>query len=242
MRKHILGLIALFFVSSLSHTIAQTESKNILKSLAFIKSHESFLCDAGQKYETDPHEVIAIGFPFLLEYFERSEMSAYNGIESIYIHLGGRESNLKAGEFQLQSSMVENIEKIISNHPKVFEKFQFINEFAQDDERSIRAERLERMKNTEWQFTYLFAFKAISDSCFFGEDFESTAEKIAFYSVAFHLGFETKMSDIKACYRSFQSDKDLKNLSDCKVRAAISADFMENHAPMLNCTFEVARG
>lgn len=242
MRKQLVGVIALFSILPLSHTFGQIESKTISKTLAFIKSHEAFLCQAGQKYETDPHEVIAIGFPFLIEHFQREEASAHNGIESIYIHLGGRESNLKAGEFQLKSSMVENIEKIIAKHPRMFAKFQFLTQFEQSDERSIRAERIRRMKNVEWQFHYLFAFKDIADTVFFGEDFKDISEKITFYSVAFHLGFETRLKEIKSCYRSFDLDTKTQNMSDCRVRAALTADFMENYAPMLNCEVEVARG
>ena len=55
-------------------------------------------------------------------------------------------------------------------------RFQFLTEFKQSDERSIRAERIRRMKDVEWQFHYLFAFKAIADTVFFGEDFISVTK------------------------------------------------------------------
>ena len=241
MRKHIPGLLALFSILPLTHSLGQIENETISKTLAFIKSHETFLCHAGQKYETDPHEVIAIGYPFLIEHFQKENASAHNGIESIYIHLGGRESNLKAGEFQLKSSMVENIEKVLSRHPRMFSRFQFLTQFKQTDERSIRAERILRMKNVEWQFHYLFAFKAIADTVFFGEDFKSITEKITFYSVAFHLGFERRFAEIKDCYRSFSKKNLNKNLKDCKYRASLTVDFIENYAPILDCTEEVVK-
>ena len=86
MRKQFIGVIALFSILPMSHTFGQVESKTIQKTLTFIKSHESFLCHAGEKYETDPHEVIAIGYPFLIEHFEKKEASAHNGIESISLY------------------------------------------------------------------------------------------------------------------------------------------------------------
>lgn len=205
----------------------------------YLKLKSDLVCHTSEKYGQDPHQAIAFGFPKLVKHFESNGQRNTDQLEQLYIHLGSRESDVQIGEFMLKTSFVEQLETIVSNHSSFFQKFAFITEYKVADERSIRINRLKRMKDISWQIDYLFAFKAIADSCFFGVHFENMEEKNAFYSIAFDLGFKAKLNDIKNCYNLFKEDvKNDRRVDRCRQSASLTKEFFAVHTPIFDCKYD----
>ena len=227
----------LFFTSTV---FSQTDlSKK--SAIDFLRINKDLVCQYSQKYNQEPHAAIAFGYPKLVEFFEKKNPKETERMENLYIHLGSRESDIQIGEFLLKTSFVEQLEKIVKNHSTFFSKFTFLSKYDMIDERSIRQERINRMKNLEWQIDYLFAFKAIADSCFFGIQFKNMDEKNAFYSIAFDLGFKAKMNDIKNCYGLFMEEETDRRVEQCQKSANLTKEFLEIHSPLFDCKDDFAK-
>lgn len=203
-------------------------------AMEFLKTHELAICNAGLKYNANPNEVIGIGYPELLKHFEAGQKDTKK-TSSLYVNLGSRELDIKVGEFQLKTSLAEQIELIIRKYPTNFEKFQNLGSYQSNDERTIRAERLDRMRDINWQLSYLFAFHTIADSCFYGEEFKGIEDKTAFYSIAYKLGFNSRLHEIKQCYTSFKTPVLDKRAEACRNSAEIATQFLINATPLFDC-------
>jgi len=233
-------VLLLFFFFSYSIG-AQSVVNTDTKVLAFLKSNQDLICKFSETYESNSHEVIAFGYPKLTEFFEKEDNQSDKKLESLYIYLGSREADVVIGEFQLKASFVEQIETIERNHSAVFPDFTFIGQYKKIDERSIREQRIRRMKDVEWQLNYLFAFKAISDACFFGIKFKNLEEKTAFYSIAFDLGFKAKLQEIKSCYQSFNDIEKDKRVQECPKTALTETGFLTKYTPIFDFKGDFAR-
>ncbi len=231
-------LLFLFFYYSIG---AQSVSDNDTKVLEFLRSNQNLICKFSESYNANSHEVVAFGYPKLTEFFEKEKSNSDKNLESLYIYLGSREADVEVGEFQLKTSFVEQIEAIVNNHSAVFPDFIFVGQYNKVDERSIREQRITRMKDVEWQLNYLFAFKAIADSCFFGIEFKNVEEKTAFYSIAFDLGFKAKLQEIKSCYQSFNDVEKDKRVQECQKTALLATEFLTKYAPVFDCKGDFAR-
>lgn len=231
-------LLFLFFFYSIG---AQSEANADTKVMAFLQSNQDLICKFSETYEANAHEVVAFGYPKLTEFFEKENSESDKKLESLYIYLGSRETDTAIGEFQIKASFVEQIETIVNNYPAVFPDFKFLGQYKKIDERSIRQERIKRMKDVEWQLNYLFAFKAIADSCFFGIEFQNKEEKTAFYSIAFDLGFKAKLQEIKSCYQSFNEVEKDKRVQECQKTALLATEFLTKYTPIFDCKGDFAR-
>ncbi len=233
-------VLLLFFLFSFSIG-AQSVSDIDTQVLAFLKSNQDLICKFSETYKANSHEVVAFGYPKLTEFFEKEKSDSDKKLESLYIYLGSREADVQIGEFQLKTSFVEQIETIVNNHSAVFPDFTFVGQYNKVDERSIREQRITRMKDVEWQLNYLFAFKAIADSCFFGIEFKNIEEKTAFYSIAFDLGFKAKLQEIKSCYQSFNDVEKDKRVQECQKTALLATEFLTKYTPIFDCKGDFAR-
>ena len=224
-------LLSLFFTS----TVFSQSDLSKKSAIDFLKLNKELVCQYSQKYNQEPHSAIAFGYPKLVEFFEKKNSKESERMENLYIHLGSRESDIQIGEFLLKTSFVEQLETIVNNHSAFFSKFTFLSKYDVIDERSIRQERITRMKDLEWQIDYLFAFKAIADSCFFGIQFQNMDEKNAFYSIAFDLGFKAKLNDIKNCYAMFMEVETDRRVEQCEKSANLTKEFLQLHSPLFDC-------
>lgn len=231
-------VLLIFYSISIS---AQSDSVRDAKVLAYLKTNQDLICKFSEIYSTNSHEVIAFGFPKLTQFFEKKNLEETKNLESLYIYLGSREADAELGEFQLKTSFVEQIETIVRNHSVVFPNFAFLGTYSKIDERTIREERVKRMKDVEWQLNYLFAFKAIADTCFFGLEFKNIEEKTAFYSIAFDLGFKAKLQEIKSCYESFNDIEKDKRVQECQRTALLATEFLTKYTPIFDCKGDFAR-
>lgn len=213
---------------------SQTTKSGSALAMEFLKTHEMAICNAALKYNSNPNQVIGIGYPELLKYFTADQKDTKK-TSSLYINLGSREVDVKMGEFQMKTSMVEQIETIVRKYPTNFQKFQNLGSYASNDERTIRSERLERMTDIEWQLAYLFAFHTIADSCFYGEEFKGVEDKTAFYSIAFKMGFNSRLHEIKECYASFKAPELDKRAAACRSNAEIATQFLVKSTPLFDC-------
>ena len=237
--KKAIDFYAWAFLLCLPFTLfSQTTKSGSALAMEFLKTNELAICNAALKYQANPNEVIGIGYPELLKGFEAG-LKDTKKTTSLYINLGSREADIKMGEFQMRTSMVEQIEKIVSKFPTNFGKFQNLFTYSSNDERTIRTERLDRMNDINWQLSYLFAFHTIADSCFFGEKFNGIEDKTAFYSIAYKLGFDSRLNEIKDCYASFKSTELDKRAEACRKNAEIATQFLINSTPLFDCAEEI---
>ncbi len=132
------------------------------------------------------------------------EISIYNdvrdkfetfGLEAMYVELGSDYGDFSIGLFQMKPSFVELIENSIRESDILSKKYQKIM-IHSETEKKIREIRISRIKNKVWQFEYLCAFFDIMELKF-GKKFNSSREKLIFYSAAYNVGFHKTEMEIR---------------------------------------------
>ncbi|MEZ5057000.1 MAG: hypothetical protein R2879_08180 [Saprospiraceae bacterium] len=196
--------LSLLFISSVSLSTSQTPfEEEINDAFVFIAEHQDLICNVSSKFNTSPSKAVSLGFPELIRYSLVKDLFETSALELLYEDLGSREVDFSIGPFQMKPSFVERLEKVILQHSLTFENLQFITTYKKKDVKSIRAERLERLKSVEWQLNYLFAFYEVLELVFQDEAFCSEEEKIAFFASAYNTGFDVDRNFI----RKWQTEK-----------------------------------
>jgi hypothetical protein len=162
------------------------------KSYSFLKKNEKIIKKKLIDYSGKEIEIISIIFPELARYNEVKDFAETSFLELLYVNYGESKANFSIGNFQMKPSFLEAVEKYSKIYlPKRYKRFIYII----DDVKGIRNERVERMKNLDWQLYYLLCFYEIM-IIKFEISKESSKYIIEFCSTAYNWGFEATKEKI----------------------------------------------
>jgi len=146
-------------------------------------------------YGTDYRFLSAIVFPELIRYSVYRDFFETEALEIFYIREGSKAADFSIGIFQIKPSFVETLEKKVAKDS--LNDFLFITGFVSDNKEEIRKERLNRLKNINWQITYINCFYKIMENIYANMKFASINQKLIFYATAYNHGFNSSAEDIK---------------------------------------------
>lgn len=143
---------------------------------------EALACETGQ----DPDWALAIIAPELLRYNQVRDLAETAALEWAYIRGGSQVADFSIGRFQMKPSFIEAMERSAHCLPASSAKFF---RYGPLSHAAIRRERLDRLKNFDWQLRYAFLYLELA-RVYFGDDLRLIA-------TAYNYGFDRPEREIR---------------------------------------------
>ena len=184
----------------LSLTLWGTYQPDYKAACELLKPQAKVIMKSCQTHQVEPALMCSVVFPELTRYSWVSNLMETKALELLYTQNGPSMADFSIGLFQMKPSFVETLEQNITAQQgnSIYTEFAFLTQFVSSDPTFIRAERLQRLKNPEWQSLYVCAFCKLLDAKFVQEHFSNFNEKLRFYAAAYNLGLNASAERIKA--------------------------------------------
>ena len=162
----------------------------------FLQANQQKMAQKAIKFHHENDFVTAIVYPELLRYNYIQDFIETSGLELIYMRYGAKTADFSIGHFQMKPSFAEHIEKYIEKNAADFHQYKKLIIAQKASPLKQRKLRLTRLKQMDWQLTYLHAFIAICDHKFHFIKFTTTKDKLRFYAACYNIGFHKKYQNI----------------------------------------------
>ena len=162
----------------------------------FLQANQQKMAQKAIKFHHENDFVTAIVYPELLRYNYIQDFIETSGLELIYMRYGAKTADFSIGHFQMKPSFAEHIEKYIEKNAADFNQYKKLIIAQKAKPVLQRKLRLTRLKQMDWQLTYLHAFIAICDHKFHFIKFTTTKDKLRFYAACYNIGFHKKYQNI----------------------------------------------
>ncbi len=117
-------------------------------------------------YQFDYKIAKSIVFPELIRYNRFRDFAETTALEITYVDGGKFAADFSIGYFQMKPSFVESLENIVLADSSYTVFNHIIDYKNSSDIRKVRAERLRRLKENQWQLQYLACFISIGKNRF----------------------------------------------------------------------------
>lgn len=135
-----------------------------------------------------PRLMFAIVAPEISQYGRLADKAQIYALKTFYVRKGSAYSDFSIGLFQMKPSFIERLEKY--NRAELLPPdLCGLLQFSGTDEKEIRAERIRRLEQSEWQMRYLALFCLTLSRRFPGIEFDTEDDKLRFYANAYNRGF-----------------------------------------------------
>ncbi len=162
----------------------------------FLQANQQKMAQKAIKFHHENDFVTAIVYPELLRYNYIQDFIETSGLELIYMRYGAKTADFSIGHFQMKPSFAEHIEKYIEKNAADFNQYKKLIIAHKATPVLQRKLRLTRLKQMDWQLTYLHAFIAICEHKFHFLKFTTTKDKLRFYAACYNIGFHKKYQNI----------------------------------------------
>ncbi|MBL0144786.1 MAG: hypothetical protein IPP48_02535 [Chitinophagaceae bacterium] len=167
----------------------------------------------------------SIVFPEVMRYNSLKDGIEAESLRTLYVQFGEEYANFSIGLFQMKPTFAVQVEEKAKQllPDSIYKELQLSYETT--DKESIRANRVERLQDNDWQLVYLTAFVCICNEIYKDKKFETTTEKLQWYATVYNAGFNKSETYIS---KKTQEDNFYlqQNMPDKKFKyAAIAAWF-----------------
>lgn len=188
----------LIFISTISFGNAQViDNEDYTRSLTLLRQYDTLMQSLSKKYNLPAAKPISVVAPELIRYNMYQNFIETQSLELLYANYGSEKVDFSIGFFQMKPSFIEKLEAIILETTETKAAFSWIAHYDNTDLKKIRETRLARLKQTEWQFYYAFAYYFVCESRFKQEKWATDTEKINFFATAYNFGFYKDVTYIK---------------------------------------------
>lgn len=191
------GLFLLLALISPTYTpkFAAIFGRDYVNALQFYKEKQPFIEQRGAYFGQDAKLMAATVFPEWIRYSSFQDFFETQVLEWRYIEGGSTSADFSIGQCQMKPSFVEALESEILKKPKSYEKFLYL--IPQGEETQKRTQRLQYLKQWEYQCAYLACFVKIATEKY-GETFESEEEKVKVFAAAYNSGWKNTKATLLA--------------------------------------------
>ncbi len=167
-------------------------------ALSFLYKNHDLIDHVLEKDEHKRAVIISVGFPELIRYSMLIDFFEAKANEIIYINYGKNEADFSIGRFQMKPSFIEKMEVYVKKSYLLSKKYKKIYTFKNDNTlKTIRKERINRLKSVEWQLYYLNCFYDIMNERFRYIKWKSEVEKIKFFAAGYNHNFNGSKKEIE---------------------------------------------
>lgn len=189
--------IFIFCFTSTSFTIPGQYKRDISQAVQLLKNEQKAIDRVAARYDCMQLEVLSIVFPEVIRYSRFKDFFETKVLEQLYVLKGNAWADFSIGIFQMKPSFVENLEYHVRDIPDLQFDFQEIITYEPGSEANKRLQRIERLKDFEWQVKYAFCFYYIMEKCYEGFDFKNDEARLRFFATAYNFGFTKPYDEIK---------------------------------------------
>ena len=191
-----ISTILFLFFSSKFHS--QNKYLNFFKSDYFyavntLKDQEKKIDQIAKVYDIPSKTICSVVFPELLRYNNIKDFIETSSLETFYI--AGDLVDFSIGYFQMKPSFMEEIEQVVQQSSYLKEKYHVITTYS--SKTNIKAQRLNRLKKTEWQVVYVCCLIDYLNATYQLKN-ESPIDRLSFLSAAYNYGFNKPPEEIKS--------------------------------------------
>lgn len=195
MTKQVFLLV--FFLLNISASTTDLFSDERAEGLSFLENRKAKIVKVVSQYDgLNPSIVMASIAPELMRYHLFQNFIETKALEKWYVELGADHADFSIGYFQMKPSFAEKLEdhlkEISEVYPVVFTRFSYSSKLPS----GMRKERLERLKDFQWQLHYACLFYLVSEHCFGSLSFDNQEDKVRFYATAYNFGFDRSIEQI----------------------------------------------
>ena len=189
--------LLVFLILNISANTIDLFSDEQAEGLRFLEKRKTKIEKVLEQYDgLNPSTVLASVAPELMRYHLFQNFIETKVLEKWYVEYGADQADFSIGYFQMKPSFIEKLE----DHLKEISTSDCIGlnhfNYPIKTPSAIRKERLERLKDFQWQLHYACLFYIISEHCFGELAFKNKAERVQFYATAYNFGFEKSIEKI----------------------------------------------
>ncbi len=144
----------------------------------------------------DLNFVISIVSPEISYYSSINNKIETLATEAFYVQLGSDYGDFSIGKFQMKPSFIELLESKLFDFPQLNKIAENLKINAENN-LETRKIRISRLKDPNWQLTYLCAFSAYMDYKYRNVSFKTKKDKLLFYASAYNTGFDKPFKEIE---------------------------------------------
>ncbi|MHC1704265.1 MAG: hypothetical protein AB9846_10190 [Tenuifilaceae bacterium] len=168
------------------------------EAVNYVQSQKQIFNSLFLRFGISSKEAISIVFPEIIRYNRFRDFAETTALEVIYVQRGKDVADFSIGHFQMKPSFVEMLEKELLLHDDLLQQFQIIVKFpSTNSESEIRYERLERLKQKDWQLQYLACFIRLAEKRFSKELIEKPQDRLLILSSAYNKGLNSNYNELK---------------------------------------------
>ena len=173
--------------------------KECKQALDFYKTNRKLFDEAATRCQSSPEFLFSIVAPEVANYSSLADKFETATVEQFYVELGNQYANFSIGAFQMKPSFVEQLEQLAIT----YNCFKFIAYYKVNGLKETRKERVQRIKNLQWQMDYLSAFYYFSEKKQ-PNQFQDVTKKLQFFAIVYNVGLNFNPLDI-AKWETFEA-------------------------------------
>jgi hypothetical protein len=137
-----------------------------------------------------PRFMQALVFPEVMRFHALKDDIETESLRTLYVQFGAEYANFSIGLFQMKPGFAETVEQKAKALLPVtlYNELQLAYEVT--DAEDMRAERVRRLCDEEYQMIYLTAFIAICDKIYIHQKFTTELHKLQWYATVYNAGFD----------------------------------------------------
>jgi hypothetical protein len=132
----------------------------------------------------------SIVFPEVMRFDALKDDIETESLRTLYVQLGEEYANFSIGLFQMKPSFAVQVEtkakQLLPNN--ICNELQLY--YNDSTEEAIRAARVDRLQDTDWQLVYLTAFVCICNKIYEHKIFNSNTDRLQWYATVYNAGFD----------------------------------------------------
>ncbi len=139
----------------------------------------------------------SIVFPEVMRYNTLKDGIEAESLRTLYVQFGEEYANFSIGLFQMKPTFAVQVEtKARQLLPdSVYKELELV--YAEREEEEIRAQRISRLQDADWQMIYLTAFICICNELYKEKTFANNQEKLQWYATVYNAGFDKTTNYIR---------------------------------------------
>jgi hypothetical protein len=145
---------------------------------------------AAQFSRVRPAFMKAMVFPELMRYEEWKDDVETESLRVLYVQFGKEYADFSVGPFQMKPSFAEQVEE----KTRLLLPANIYNElqlgYQSNDAQIIRQERIDRLRDADWQLVYLSGLVALCNEIYKNRYFSSELEKLQWYATVYNAGLQ----------------------------------------------------
>lgn len=129
-------------------------------------------------------------FPEVMRYSSLKDDIETESLHALYVQFGEDYANFSIGLFQMKPSFAQQVEQKATLLLSDSFNHELQLSIKAADAATEREERVNRLRDTDWQMIYLTAFICICDKIYCDKIFKNETEQLQWYATVYNAGFD----------------------------------------------------